>query len=129
MRLLHPDPDSAAALIGLRAMKTMAAASGAIGPSQRAVMEAAKKVILRIDADIDSLPPITPAELALGFPSPELRRQFVNGMLVVALADGVPSRATVAKVEEFAEALGVAGPELGNLRQLAEGHMLERLPM
>ena len=34
MRLLQPDP--AAALLGLRAMKTMAGAAGAIGPSQRA---------------------------------------------------------------------------------------------
>src|SRR5689334_19879775 len=105
MRLLTPDP--AAALLGLRAMKTMASADGAPGPAQRALMEAARKVILKIDADIDALPPITAAELAAGFPAPELRRQFVNGMLIVALADGIPSRRTVAKVEEFAEALDV----------------------
>jgi hypothetical protein len=122
MRLLRPDP--AAALLGLRAMKTMASATGAMGPSQRAIMEAARKIILRIDADIDALPPVTPRELASGFPAPELRRQFVNGMLVVALADGVPARETVAMVEAFAEALGVATPELTDLRRLAENHML-----
>ncbi len=66
MRLMHPDP--AAALLGLRAMKTIASAPGPIGPAQRGLMEAAKKVILRIDADIDALPPVTPAELAAGFP-------------------------------------------------------------
>jgi len=122
MRLMRPDP--ATALLGLRAMKTMASAAGPIGPVQRAVMEAARKVILGIDADIDALTPVTPAELAAGFPASELRRQFVNGLLVVALADGVPARETVAAVEAFAAALGVQGPELGNLRQLAEGHML-----
>jgi hypothetical protein len=122
MRLLQPDPS--ASLLGLRAMRTVAAASGTIGPSQRALMEAARKVILRIDADIDSLSSVTPAELAAGFPSPELRQQFVNGMLVVALSDGVPSRETVAKVEGFADALGIASSELTNLRRLAEGHML-----
>ncbi len=122
MRLLQPDPP--AALLGLRAMKTVAAATGAIGPVQRALMEAARQAILRIDADIDALAPITPAEFADGFPSPELRRQFVNGMLVVALADGVPARETTAKVEAFAEALGVAGPELTDLRRLTEHHML-----
>ena len=53
MRLLHPDP--AAGLFGLRAMKTIASAAGPMGPSQRAVMEAAKKVILHLDADIDAL--------------------------------------------------------------------------
>jgi hypothetical protein len=122
MRLLQPDP--AAALLGLRAMKTMAGAAGAIGPSQRALMDAARRVVLRIDADIDSLAPITPVELAAGFPSPELRRQFVNGMLVVALADGVPARETVTQVEAFAKALQVSTPELHDLRLLAENHML-----
>lgn len=122
MRLLYPAP--AAALIGLRAMKMVASAGGPIGPSQRAVMTAAQKVILRIDADIDSLPPITPAELAAGFPDSALREQFVNGMLIVALADGVPARATVAKAEAFAEALGIDTPALTDLRRLAEHHML-----
>lgn len=122
MRLLHPDP--AAALLGLRAMKTMASVSGWIGPVQRAVMAAAQKVILRLDTDIDMLPSIAPDELAAGFQDPDLRRQFVNGMLVVALADGVPSRETVAKVEAFAGALDVKTPELTDLRRLAEQHML-----
>lgn len=122
MRLLHPDP--AAALLGLRAMKTMASTSGQIGPVQRAVMAAAQKVILRLDTDIDTLPPIAPDELAAGFQDPDLRRQFVNGMLVVALADGVPSREMVAKVEAFAGALDVKTPELTDLRRLAEQHML-----
>ena len=121
MRLQKPDP--ATALLGLRAMKTMASAAGQIGPSQRALMEAAKRVILHIDADIDSLPPLTPAELVAGFPTSDLRRQFVNGMLVVALADGVPARETVAEVEAFAKALGIGAPELHDLRLLADDHM------
>ena len=122
MHLLQPDP--AAALLGLRALKTIASASGTIGPTQRALMDAVRRVILRIDADIDTLPPVTPAELAAGFPLPELRHQFANGMLVMALADGVPSRETVAAVEAFAAALGIATPELADLRLLAERHML-----
>jgi hypothetical protein len=122
MRLLHPDP--AAGLLGLRAMKTMVSAGGPIGPSQRAVMEAARKVILRLDADIDALPPITPGELAAGFPMPELRQQFINGAMVTSLADGVPARETVASIAAFAKALDVDAPQLAHLRQLAEHHML-----
>ncbi len=61
--------------------------------------------------------------MAAGFPSPDLRHQFVTGLLVLALADGVPSRETVAQIEAFAEALGIATPELTNLRRLAEQHM------
>jgi len=122
MRLEQPDP--ATALLGLRAMKTLAAAEGPMRSTQRALLEAAKKVILRIDADLDALPAVTPAELAAGFPASELRQQFVNGMLVVALADGVPARETVAQVEAFAAALGLATPEVTSLRRLAEEHML-----
>lgn len=122
MRLMQPEP--AAALLGLRAMKTVASVGSAPGKSQLALMDAARQVILRIDADIAALPPVTPAELAAGFPSVDLRHQFVNGLLVLALADGVPSRETVTKIEEFAEALGIATPELTNLRRLAEQHMV-----
>jgi len=121
MRLMQPEP--AAALLGLRAMKTVASVAGTPGKSQLALMEAARRVILRIDADLATLPPVTPAELGAGFPSLDLRHQFVNGLLVLALADGVPSRETVASVEAFAEALGIATPELANLRRLAEQHI------
>ena len=122
MQLMQPDP--AAAVLGLRAMKTIASAAGPIGPAQRGLMEAAKKIILRVDADIDTLPPVTPAELAAGFPGSELRQQFANGMLVMAVADGVPAPETLAKVEAFGAALGIASPVLADLRLLAEQHML-----
>jgi hypothetical protein len=94
MRLMRPDP--AAALLGLRAMKTIATASGEIGPAQRGLMQAAQKVILGIEADIDALPTV---------------------------ADGVPSRETLAKVEAFAKALDIAEPILADLRLLADNHM------
>lgn len=122
MRLLIPDP--AAALVGLRALKTVASATGAPGPAQRAVLDGVRRVLLHLDTDIDSLPPITAEALAAGFPDPALRRQFLNGMLVIALADGPPDRRTVAQIEAFAEALGVDGPEVTDLRRLAERHML-----
>ena len=121
MRLMRPDP--ATALLGLRALKTIATASGDIGPAQRGLMEAAKKVLLGIDADIDALPAITPAELAAGFPDGELRQQFVNGMLVTSVADGAPSREVLARVEAFTRALGISEPVLADLRLLADHHM------
>src|SRR5262245_29760173 len=121
MQLMRPDP--AAALLGLHAMKTIASASGPIGPAQRALMQAAKKVILGIEADIDALPTVTPSELAAGFLGAELRHQFTNGMIVMAVADGPPSGEAVAKVDAFAHALGIAEPMLADLRLLAEQHM------
>jgi hypothetical protein len=121
MHLMRPDP--AAALLGLRAMKTVATASGEIGPAQRGLMHAAQKVILGIEADIDTLPTVTPAALAEGFPGAELRQQLVNGLIVASVADGVPSREALARVEAFAGALGIALPMLGDLRLLADNHM------
>ena len=108
MRLLQPDP--AAALLGLRAMKTVASAADPMSPVRRTLLDAARRVILRVDADIDALAPITPAEFAAGFTSPELREQFTTGMLVMALSDGVPPREMVAEVEAFAKAIGVSTP-------------------
>jgi len=122
VRLIRPEPQQA--LLGLRAMKTVASAGGTIGTAARALMESAKQFVLRIDADIDALPPIDPAAFAAGFPGSDLRRQFVNGMLVIALADGIPSPAGTAAVEAFAEAIGVDAPELKHLRRLAEQDML-----
>jgi hypothetical protein len=123
--VMHLDtPPPAVAHLGLRALKAVATTDGPIRPAQRALLEAACDVVLHISADIDALPPVTPAELAAGFPDPALRRQFVDGLLVVALADGVPSRQTTATVAAYAEALGVDGPELGDLRRLTEHDML-----
>ena len=121
MRLMRPDP--AAALLGLRALKTIATSSGEMGPAQRGLMKASQKVILGIETDIDALPTITPADLAAGFPAGELRQQLVNGLIVTSVADGVPSREALGKVEAFAKALGITEPVLADLRLLADNHM------
>lgn len=118
-------PDRAAALLGLRTLKTIASTPAPIGPAQRATMQAAQKMILHIEADIDALPAITPAELAAGFPASEpLRRQLTNGMMVMALADGPPQPETIALVTAFTRALGISEAALADLRLIAEGHML-----
>ncbi len=122
MHLIQPDP--ATALLGLRALKTIASASGPVGPAQRAMMEAAQKVILHTQADIDTLAPVTAAELAQGFAaSPEIRQQFANGMIVTAVADGPPSREAIAQVDTYAKALGISDPVLADLRLLADGYL------
>ena len=59
MQLIHPAPEQG--LLGLRAMRMVAAADGEIGPAARAIMETAKQVLLRLDTPIDGLPPIAPA--------------------------------------------------------------------
>jgi hypothetical protein len=121
MRLLEPPPEIVPH--GLRAMKMVATTDGPLSASSANLLAGAQRVLLHSDVALDELPPIEPAELAARMVDPELRRQFIQGMLVLALADGAPSDAQMTLVESFAEALGVEGPELRTLRLLADRHM------
>jgi hypothetical protein len=121
-QLIHPGPEEA--MLCLRAMRSVVARADGVPPASRAIMEAAKHAVLNIDADIDALPPITPAELAAGVHTPGLADQFVQAMLINVLADGMPDPECMARVEAFATALGVATPALRTTRLLCEQHMI-----
>jgi len=121
-QLIHPGPEEA--MLCLRAMRSVVARADGVPPASRAIMEAAKGAILNIDADIDALPPITPAELAAGVHTAGLADQFVQAMLINVLADGTPDPDCMGRVESFAAALGVAAPALRTTRLLCERHMV-----
>jgi len=121
MQLIHPTPEQG--LLGLRALRMVAAADGAIGPAARTTMEAAEHFLLRLDIPVEYLPPITPAELAAGISGP-LAEQLCQGMLVVGFADGPLSDAAFAKITEFATALRVDLPALHTLHKMIEHHMV-----
>ncbi|MFM9673633.1 hypothetical protein, partial [Streptomyces galilaeus] len=61
MRLVHPQGPEALAC--LRAMRTVTAGDGPLPPAVRAMMDAARRVLMNIDTpvDIDNLAPIRPA--------------------------------------------------------------------
>jgi len=122
MRLLQPGPGEAAA--GLRAMRQLAASRGEIGGATRNLLAAAQRHVLHTAIDIDTLPPITPEELAAAFHDPELSRQFLQGMAVVSLADGPTTAAQAALMTAYARALGVNEPALRVLNELAGHHMI-----
>lgn len=122
IQLIYPGPGEA--LLCLRAMRSVVARADGVPPASRALMEAAKTAILKIDADTDALAPITPAELAAGLRTPGLAEQFVQAMLINVLADGMPDPECMSRVEAFAAALGVAAPALRTARLLCEQHMI-----
>lgn len=122
MQLIHPGP--AEALICLRAVRTAVARGGAVLPAARALMTAAQRAILNTGADLDTLAPISPAELAAGIATPGLGDQVVQAMLIGVLADGEPDPACEASIADFATALGVSAPALRTVRLLCEQHML-----
>ncbi len=122
MRLVLPSSDQAPFI--LRAFKVVALASCRVDERQQAMITAAGQ-ILGVDLHYDSLAPIAPAELALAIRDEQLRSQIIQGMIVVSLIDEDAQEPELAVVEQFADALGVAPPEINNLRQLVHGHTMQ----
>jgi hypothetical protein len=117
-------PPAALVPFGLRAMKTIATVDQPLSTAVANVLRGAQRVLLGTNIAVEALDPIEPEELARHLLDPALRRQFVQGMLVVSLADGPPSAARMNAVERFARALDVDAPELATLRLLADKHTL-----
>lgn len=116
-------PNHEQAYWGLRAMKTIAMADGVLNESERHMLASVQQII-GTTYEIEGLAPITPLELAQAFPDPQLRKQLVQGLIVVSLIDGKPDRQETALVEQFARALEVDAPEVKDLRFLLKGEML-----
>lgn len=122
MPLIHPTPEQG--LLGLRAMRMVAAADGEVHPAARAMMLAAERILLKLDVAIDTLAPITPAELAAGFPTGALAEQFCQAMIVVSLADDPTTPAAWLRIAAFADALQVKLPALQTMHLMMEQHTL-----
>ena len=104
---------------GLRAMKTVAQADGVIDESERHMLEAVQRVF-GTHHDVDGLETIAPEELAAGLPDQQIRRQLVNGLIVMSLIDQDVKPAEAEVVERFASALQVTLPEGTNLRHVVK---------
>ncbi len=113
-------PNHEEAYWGLRAMKTIAMADGAMDTSERHMLESIQR-IFGTTHDLEHLALITPTELARAFPDPQLRKQLVQGLVVMTLIDEKASPKETDLVERFAQALEVYAPEVKNLR-----HVLNR---
>jgi hypothetical protein len=122
MQLLKPTAEEGEA--GLRAMAMVARSPGQIAAPARGLIDAAQKILLGTAHDVDRLDEIAPGDLARALGRPEIRRQLVQGMIVVSLCAGEPPVAQSELVERFASALSVETPALRALRHLAHRHIL-----
>ena len=122
MELKIPNPEQA--YWGLRAMKTVAMADGALDESELHMLASVQRVI-GTNYVVEELAPITPAELARAFPDPQLRRQLVQGLIVVSLIDGKPNAQETDLVEGFAQALEISDPEVKSLRHVLNGGIFQ----
>ncbi len=121
MRLQLPSPAQAAPI--LRAFKAVTMVTSTVDERQSAMIAAANTV-LRADVDLGSLQPISPAELAAAVEDSAVRRQAVQGMVVLSLLDEEVDATELELIEAYAAALEVAPDELRNLRQLVEEQTL-----
>lgn len=122
MQLKLPCPEQA--YWGLRAMKTVAMADGVLDATERDMLESIQR-IFGTTHDLEQLAPIAPMELTRAFPDPQLRRQLVQGLVIMTLIDGKASPNETAHVEQFAQALEVDPPEVKNLRHVLKGEILQ----
>lgn len=122
MRLQRPDPVEAEA--GLRAMKSCVDRIGGPGPAAVQIIAAAQRILLGTDLDFTALPPISPKELADAMQRPSIGHQFIQGLVVLGIADGPPDPRYYEQAAAYTAALGVAAWELRMVRNLAEHHMM-----
>lgn len=122
MELKIPSPEQA--YWGLRAMKTVAMADGVLEASERYMLESIQQ-IFGTTHDLEHLALITPTDLARAFPDPQLRRQLVQGLVIMTLIDGKASPKETDYVEQFAQALGIEAPEVKNLRHVLKGEIFQ----
>ncbi len=122
MELKIPSPEQA--FWGLRAMKTVAMADGALDASERHMMQSIQRVF-GTTHDLEQLAPITPSELAQAFPDRQLRQQLIQGLIVMSLIDGKVNDRETDMVEQFARALEVNAPEVKDLRHALKGEILQ----
>ncbi len=122
MELKIPNPEQA--YWGLRAMKTVALADGALDGSELRMMAAVQEIAGTSHA-VEDLAPITPAELARALTDQQIRRQLVQGLIVMSLIDQEPNLQEAVLVEQFAHALEVSLPEVKDLRHLLKGEIFQ----
>ena len=105
-------------------MKTVALADGALDDSELHLLASVQR-IFGMTHEMEQLSPITPEDLALGFPDPQLRQQLVQGLIVMSLIDGKANAQETDLVEQFAQALEVSAPEVKDLRHVLKGEMFQ----
>lgn len=120
MELKLPSPEQA--YWGLRAMKSVALADGELRASEIHLIESMQRVF-GTTYQPEQLTAITPADLARALPDQQIRRQLINGLVVMSLIDQELSSQEADLVEAFAQAMDVSLPEVKDLQHVLKGEI------
>lgn len=124
---LSPVPQDVARA-GLRALKTICAASGGIVPLEASFLDGVQRHLLGTSFDIDGLEPIDEHELAAAVPTGDFRERIIGGMVIASCIDGEATPAEMETIERYAKALDVDPDVLRTGRYLAaEQFLLARI--
>jgi lysophospholipase L1-like esterase/tellurite resistance protein len=99
-------PTAADREIMLRAFKTLTLESGSMTADERARLDKIQR-LSGTAFDLDTLPPVSPAELAAGLGSPIQRRRVIDALVEIAGDDGMSQPQEQHLIDAYAQALGV----------------------
>ena len=112
---------------GLAALLQVARCHGEPSAKALTAIRAVRDHLLRIDVDLDALPPISPSELNQRVtavnPDPQWRERILRGMTLVALLDGEPTPDCWHLLEQTAQALEVDPAPVRSFAQVMEGKL------
>ena len=118
-----PVPPTSTAVAGLRALKSVALADGAIHTLERQYIDAIQTHLLKVDAQFDALEFIDGVTLAEAVPDMMFRERILRGAIMVALMDAEVSPEEEALIEEYAKAMGTETASLRTLKRIAHQRM------
>src|SRR5215212_5554289 len=104
----------------LRALKTIALANGEVSPLEHELLATAASVA-DPRADVSSIEPIDPKELAHAVSDAEQRLHILQACVVMALADGEASKCEAKALDAFRIALQVEDGTVKMFKRLARG--------
>ncbi len=112
----------------LAAMRDVAEAGGAATDRDRVSLVSAGRWMLGLpEVDVDTLQSSTPQSLAASLPEAPLRREGMRFLAVMPFVDGKLDKAKIARVEDYARALGVADGFVDEITEAAQGNIKDAL--
>lgn len=129
MDALLPDATPAQSRAILGAMRAVAETGGPASEADRRALVSADRFVFghRPPVAFDELPAVTPAELASALAGSALAREAMKFLAVMALVDARLDRAKIARVMDYAAALGVHEHFLDQIVEAAQDRLQEVL--
>ncbi len=108
----------AIATAGLSGLLAISRMDGETSERALSFMRAIRDHLMRVEVDLETLKPGTPAALAKAVPEAEWRERILRGMTLIAMVDGEPSPARLALLDETATAFEIDAAPVQTFREL-----------